>query len=715
MLSMTQLPHEIPAHFNNTYTPIAAAGTETQVRHVSRLLATQLTNAGLGPGFVANKQMERMNRSFSRNIHDNEITSSGHIPTYGEKPFSNLSASRSAVTLTPAGVTQRLGKKGQSLKLSDVTKPLNETTKKIMILDAVQRILKCEKAAVVGGMPEVRIKIITSLAASFSQDIRELLLEFIFEDLQKRLDLAFSWLYEEYCFYQGFNRNSNVFSRRPGDVTAYSDILCALINGLNDRSEVSHGDRDMLLRRLYLESPIITSEAISLLKQFCQEPGRSLSGVSLMKDLVLKRPVKQLNFLNSILEFCSHEENEVRDTALDTVLSLYERGELASIIEEYSVMFLKFLLLARPPDMLFGMDKGRPMVVTTWTEEMIKVCLHLYLALLPKCKKLLNNLAEVYVGTSGDIKRTILRILELPIREIGMESPELLSLVENCPKGSETLITRIIHILTVKSTPSPDLVDKVRELYANRVADVRFLIPVLTGLTRQEVCAALPKLIKLNPGVVKEVFNRLLGVSTNGVVGALSAADLMIALHNIDPAKCDMKTVMKATGICFQEKSIYTMEVLTIVLQQLMEQKEIPLLLMRSVIQTVALYPHLIGFTMNILQRLIVKQVWKQKTLWDGFIKCCQRTKPQSFTILLQLPSPQLHNLLQQAEDLRDPLLVHVQGFTEAQRQHVPAAIMSVLYNEDGETDKHKDTAVLLERQEINSNIDSATVNVAAL
>ena len=37
--------------------------------------------------------------------------------------------------------------------------------------------------------------------------------------------------------------------------------------------------------------------------------------------------------------------------------------------------------------------------------------------------------------------------------------------------------------------------------------------------------------------------------------------------------------------------------------------QDIPLLLMRTVIQTVALYPHLIGFTMNILQRLIVKQV----------------------------------------------------------------------------------------------------------
>jgi symplekin len=66
------------------------------------------------------------------------------------------------------------------------------------------------------------------------------------------------------------------------------------------------------------------------------------------------------------------------------------------------------------------------------------------------------------------------------------------------------------------------------------------------------------------------VFNRLLGVTSSGQNGAMSPAELLIALHNIDPAKCDMKTVIKATSICFQEK---TMEVLTIVLQQLMEQK----------------------------------------------------------------------------------------------------------------------------------------------
>jgi len=35
---------------------------------------------------------------------------------------------------------------------------------------------------------------------------------------------------------------------------------------------------------------------------------------------------------------------------------------------------------------------------------------------------------------------------------MGMESPELLLLVENCPRGAETLVTRIIHILTDKGS-----------------------------------------------------------------------------------------------------------------------------------------------------------------------------------------------------------------------------------------------------------------------
>jgi hypothetical protein len=53
--------------------------------------------------------------------------------------------------------------------------------------------------------------------------------------------------------------------------------------------------------------------------------------------------------------------------------------------------------------------------------------------------------------------------------------------------------------------------------------------------------------------------------------------------------------------------------------------------------------------------------VWKQKLIWDGFIKCCERTVPQSYAVMLQLPHNQLAEFLNSVPKLRDPLLVHVQ------------------------------------------------------
>jgi len=61
------------------------------------------------------------------------------------------------------------------------------------------------------------------------------------------------------------------------------------------------------------------------------------------------------------------------------------------------------------------------------------------------------RLAKIYVDTSADVKRTILRQVEPPVRKMGMDSPELMKLLDTFPKGAETLVTRVIHILTDKS------------------------------------------------------------------------------------------------------------------------------------------------------------------------------------------------------------------------------------------------------------------------
>ena len=40
----------MPPYFCATYIPVSDAGTQNQIKHVAHLLATQMTNAGIGPG-----------------------------------------------------------------------------------------------------------------------------------------------------------------------------------------------------------------------------------------------------------------------------------------------------------------------------------------------------------------------------------------------------------------------------------------------------------------------------------------------------------------------------------------------------------------------------------------------------------------------------------------------------------------------------------------
>lgn len=47
---MVYLPEAMPASFQAIYTPVESAGTEAQIKHLARLMATQMTAAGLGPG-----------------------------------------------------------------------------------------------------------------------------------------------------------------------------------------------------------------------------------------------------------------------------------------------------------------------------------------------------------------------------------------------------------------------------------------------------------------------------------------------------------------------------------------------------------------------------------------------------------------------------------------------------------------------------------------
>ncbi|XP_067875156.1 symplekin isoform X2 [Heterodontus francisci] len=688
LISMVYLPDVMPASFQAIYTPVESAGTDAQIKHLARLMATQMTSAGLGPGVDQLKLQTDDDLKQGKDVKSEGLVIKRRHSTlrHGQAisvvgapaPFApptkeeEIQAKRRPEPIMPSNQSRPIGQSGRKkvFRLGDVVQQLPADKIDKLKLGAVQRILNAEKAVARGGAGPIRVKILARLVTQFDGKMKGKMMAFILEDIRSRVDLAFAWLYQEYNMY---------LSQWPnGTLENYDECLTSLLSGLQEKPD----QKDGLFTKLVLEAPSITDSALEVIRKYCEDETRIYLGMSTLRDLIFKRPSKQLQYLHVLLDLSSHEKDKVRSQALMFVKRMYEKEQLREYIEKFALNYLQLLVHPNPPSILFGADKDTE-VAAPWTEETVKQCLYLYLALLPQNHKLIHELAAVYTEAIADIKRTVLRVIEQPIRGMGMNSPELLLLVENCPKGAETLVTRCLHILTDKVPPSPELVKRVRDLYHKRVPDVRFLIPVLNGLEKKEVIQALPKLIKLNPIVVKEVFNRLLGTThgegVSAAISPLTPGDLLIALHNIDSTKCDMKSIIKATNLCFAERNVYTSEVLAVVMQQLMEQSPLPMLLMRTVIQSLTMYPRLGGFVMNILSRLIMKQVWKYPKVWEGFIKCCQRTKPQSFQVLLQLPPTQLANVFEKCPELREPLLTHVRSFTPHQQNHIPTSIMTVL------------------------------------
>ncbi|XP_029936915.1 symplekin [Myripristis murdjan] len=689
LISMVYLPDAMPASFQATYTPVESAGTDAQIKHLARLMATQMTAAGIGPGLEQCRAREEdagKEEGIDEDSGAKDLLIKRKVPAvmlgqaisvvggYTEKAQPVEAAplvKRLPEPILPSTQTKMAGTSGRKkvFRLPDVIQPLSDNQIEKLTSLAVKRILRSEKAIAQSGMSHVRVKLLSRLVTQFEGMMKEDVLDFILEDIRTRSDLAFALLYQEYNTY---------LSQLPtGLLDNYEHCLYTLLSGLQEKPE----QRDGLFTKLVLEAPIITESALEVIRRYCEDESRVYLGMTTLKELIIKRPSRQFQYLHVLLDLSSHEKEKVRTTALAFLKRMYEKDQLRDYIEKFALNYMQLLVHPNPPSLLFGADKDTE-VAAPWTEETVRQCLFLYLSLLPLNHRLVHELASVYTEAIADIKRSVLRVIEQPIRGMGMNSPDLLLLVENCPKGAETLVTRCLHILTDKVPPSPELVERVRDLYHKRVPDVRFLIPVINGLEKKEVILALPKLIKLNPIVVKEVFNRLLGTQHSegsSSVSPLTPGELLIALHNIDSTKCDMKSIIKATNLCFAEKNVYTSEVLAVVMQQLMEQSPLPMLLMRTVIQSLTMYPRLGGFVMNILSRLIVKQVWKYPKVWEGFVKCCQRTKPQSYSVLLQLPPAQLTSVFERCPEMREPLLQHVHSFTPHQQAHIPASIMSVL------------------------------------
>lgn len=557
--------------------------------------------------------------------------------------------------------------------LQEITKPISKSTKLLLLNQTVGRILKSDRFAQINKVQSRHTKIVTVLGSTFLPSVRTMIHEYILEDLTKRLDLAFSWLFEEYSLSQGLIRHSYI---KTGPDNAYNELLLSLLRACLRKDDTK--EKKTLLQKLFLYSPLITDDGVKFLDELCKIEDLSEFAMNICKDLLLRKPPKAHMFLKLLLRLSISEYTAVREAAIEKITEIYALDkQFVGDISSFALTQLNHLQLAEPPRELIERDD---VDVALWSEDLTKICLRLAMELLPLQNALLHDITNVYVKASSDIKRIMLRAIETPVKKLGQNNVELLKLIENCVGGSETLITRIIYILTEKTTPTQELVNRVKELHASKASeDVRILIPVVCGLSKKELLQALPKFLKLNPIVVKEVFNRLLTAPPESA--PITPSELLVTLHTLDPNLVEIKCVVKATSLCIVEREVYTHDVLAAVLQQLVDINPLPTLLMRTVIQALSLYPKMSGFVINLLQRLILKQVWKQKVVWDGFLKCCQRLIPASLGVLLQLPAAQLEDALLNCPDLKKPLTEYARSISENQIGIVSQQVMQVLLN----------------------------------
>lgn len=701
--SMQNLPNDMPQHFMKNYAPVVNLTIQQRVAKVGKTLAEVMTAEKLGPGAsmftkdppmrmkvsaeeekfivmgVGRRKPSTHDMEILDDVEDDERTTDGEPRSSKEEAQKKLRENMDRVKREQS-IIPRMKQKAKDLKLQEITKPISKSKKEQFLVQAIRRILRAEKQSITGGVASQRQKILTVVAATFTSSTRDAISGFILDDITNRLELAFSWLYEEYSLLQGFTRHSYIKSENKPDF-AYNKLLNDLIQGVIENADEKL-DKESILRKIYHEAPIISDDAFNQLVTLCKSPEYSDFAMQLLTELIIRRQPKKHKYLEVLLKFSVHEHDYFRSQAIDSLIKLYaEHKILNEEIVDHACLWVSYLQKAEPQMEIFGAEYGREETAIVWTESLVRNCMAPFLALMPYHEQLLSKLSEIYATTSAEIKRIILRSIDWAIKKMGAESFQMLKFIEECPKGTETLITRIIHILAEKTTPNPELVKCVRELHRTKISDVRVLIPILNELTKAEILNALPKFLKLNPSFVKDVFTRLLGIGQDFESRSLtlSATELLVALHTLDVNKIELKYVVNAITICLNEKDCYTQDILAIVLQQLVEITPLPTLVMRTILQSLSLYPRMSTFVTKLLQRLIPKQVWKQKILWDGFLKCCQRLRPSSFPVMLTLPPQHLQDALQKCPELRNPLIEFANEAQESQTMPVSKLTMDIL------------------------------------
>ncbi|XP_050213474.1 uncharacterized protein LOC126664901 [Mercurialis annua] len=502
----------------------------------------------------------------------------------------------------------------------------------------------------------------------------------------------------------------------------YEKFLLAVAKSLLDAFPAS----DKSFSRLLGEAPLLPESALKLLDDLCcsvvldphgkevNDGERVTQGLGAAWGLILGRPNYRKACLDIALKCAIHSQDDIRAKAIRLVANkLYQVNYIAESIEQFAIKMLLSAVDQHASDTELSQSvstdqreaevgsqetsisgsqasdigncenntqNAQPAVqnMSTMSLSEAQRIISLFFALCTQKPSLLQLVFDTYGRAPKSVKQAVHRHIPILIRALGSACSELLHVISDPPEGCENLLMLVLQKLTQETTPSGDLIATVKHLYDTKLKDATVLIPILSSLSKNEVLPIFPRLVGLPIEKFQMALAHILQGSAN-TGPALTPAEVLVAIHDISPERdaLALKKITDACSACFEQRTVFTQQVLAKALNQMVDQTPLPLLFMRTVIQAIDAFPTLVDFVMEILSKLVTRQVWKMPKLWVGFLKCASQTRPHSFNVLLQLPPPQLGSAMSKHANLRGPLAAYANQ--PSIRTSLPRSTLAVL------------------------------------
>ncbi|XP_021832136.1 uncharacterized protein LOC110772068 [Prunus avium] len=566
---------------------------------------------------------------------------------------------------------------------------------------AIERIIESYKYLHGADYSQMRLALLARLVAQIDADdeIVVLLHKHILVDYQQQKghELVLHVLYHLHALTMSDSVENCSFA-----TAVYEKFLLEVAKSLLESFPAS----DKSFSRLLGEVPILPDSTLKLLDDLCnsdvidkhgkdiRDVERVTQGLGAVWSLILGRPHYRQSCLDITLKCAVHSQDEIRAKAIRLVANkLYQLSYISEIIEKFATNMLLSAVEQSPSGtehsqsgptgqraerMLESQETSisdfevsesgnsendssrKDQGLSTMSFPEVQRLISLFFALCTKKPILIQLVFNTYGHAPKAVKQAFHRHIPILIRALGSSYSELLNIISDPPQGSENLLMLVLQILTQETSPSSDLIATVKHLYETKLKDVTILIPMLSALSKNEVLPIFPRLVALPLEKFQTALAHILQGSAH-TGPALTPAEVLVSIHGIVPEKdgLALKKITDACSACFEQRTVFTQQVLAKALNQMVDQTPLPLLFMRTVIQAIDAFPSLVDFVMEILSKLVSKQVWRMPKLWVGFLKCASQTQPHSFRVLLQLPPPQLESALNKYVNLRGPLAAY--------------------------------------------------------